>query len=714
MAQVWLGKPCVIRRLGFALAAAVTGLILSLFWIGPGFLVRLENASLDFRFKLRGTHPAGDEVVLVVVDEKSLKEIGRWPWSRDKQARLVDAIAADGAKVIGLDIIYAEPEVSEYLHGLREVAAAAEAGGASPGLLQTLRGKLENADADRQFTGSLRAAETVVLALSFVVPETGTSESAEPPAVAAPLYIKRGEFMLVRQSRSGEALEPLRATDVHPPLASFADAAVALGHVYSLPDPDGITRYEYLAIRYDDGYYPSFGLEVARLYLGLSRERMSLTLGEGVRLGDGLVPADQKARMLVNYAGRERSFRYVSATDVLQSRVPPGTFAGRAVLVGTAALGTYDQKTTPFSANFPGVEKNATVVENIIHNRFLEKNVWSGPIDASMILLFGLGLGYVLPKMRALPGAIMAASALTGYAAVAQYLFVVQGVWLDIVAPISTIAMVFVSVTVLHFMTEEKQAKEVRAMFSSYVSPVIVEELIKDPGKAVLGGQRKELTMLFSDIAGFTAFSEKRSAEDVVAQLNEYLGAMTDVVFRWNGTLDKFVGDAIVVFWGAPLDQPDHVELAIKCALHMRSRLKELQNKWKAEGRDPLDNGIGINTGEVVVGNIGAAGKKMDYTMIGDHVNLAARAQALSRQFDCPIVVTEHTAVRLKALMQGEERADNKGRLGHVTLRKLGLVKVKGKDQPVVVYGLHSLGRQEQSRVEEQASMEVGGMTDQG
>jgi adenylate cyclase len=222
-----------------------------------------------------------------------------------------------------------------------------------------------------------------------------------------------------------------------------------------------------------------------------------------------------------------------------------------------------------------------------------------------------------------------------------------------------------------------------------------------------LGGQRRELTMLFSDVAGFTTFSEKHSAEDVVAQLNEYLGAMTEVVFRWNGTLDKFVGDAIVVFWGAPLEQPDHVELAVKCALHMRKRLEELRAKWKAEGRALLDNGIGINTGVAVVGNVGAEGKKMDYTMIGDQVNLAARAEGLTRRFGCPIVVTEQTAERLRTLLGAEERGDNRGRLGHVALRKLGAVKVKGKDEPVVTYALESLGRQERSRVEESAPAEL-------
>jgi adenylate cyclase len=279
---------------------------------------------------------------------------------------------------------------------------------------------------------------------------------------------------------------------------------------------------------------------------------------------------------------------------------------------------------------------------------------------------------------------------------------------LAVVYPLFTIALVFVSVTVLRFMTEEKQAREVRAMFSSYVSPRIVEELIKDPAKAKLGGQRKELTMLFSDVKGFTTFCEQHPPEQVVPLLNEYLTAMTEVVFHWNGTLDKFIGDAVVAFWGAPVEQPNHVELALKCAMHMRRRLGELQEEWKARGLPVLDSGIGINTGEVLVGNIGAEGKKMDYTMIGDHVNLAARAEGLTRKFEVSVVITENTATRLKPLLDTSRVRDELGRMGRVDLRRLATVKVKGKVEPVGIYALSSRQHGESSIViEEEATAEV-------
>ena len=708
MVLPWLAKKLRIERLGAVVAILVTAVMLIVFWFDP--LARFEDASLDIRFLLRGPRPAGEEVKLVLIDEPSIRELGRWPWSRDKQAQLVTAIADDGAKVIGIDVIFSEPEVTEYLHALREVRDAADAEAASPRLRNLLARRIDAADTDSQFAHALARAGNVVLALPLLIPED-SSRQYTPQFVQAPSYIKKAEFMLIRDSRNGEDLAPYRAIDSVPPLKAFADSAISLGHVFTVPERDGVTRYEYLALRYGSGqdYFPSLGLEVARLYLGVPRDRMSITLGDGVRLGQIFIPLDQKARMLIDYAGREQSIPHISATDVWHKRFPPGSFKGKAVLIGTSALGTYDQKATPFSANFPGVEKNATVAENILHQRFVMKSIWMGPLDFGLILLAGLGLGTTVMRMRALQAAALSLTLILGYIVAVQILFLTYGIWIGVVYPVLTALLVFVAVTVLKFMTEEKQAKEVRTMFSSYVSPRIVNELIKDPKKARLGGQRKELTMLFSDIVGFTSFSEQRTAEEVVAQLNEYLGAMAEVVFRWNGTLDKFVGDAIVVFWGAPLDQPDHAELAVKCALHMRRRLEELHKKWLAEGKYPLDMGIGINSGEVLVGNMGAEGRKMDYTMIGDQVNLASRVEGLTRKFKAPIVITEHTLKHIQPLLAAEDTEANKGRLGPLLIRGFGVVLVKGREKHVLAYAVESLSLDEPSRIEEApaSSLEV-------
>jgi len=669
------------------LAVAVTIGLAFLTWLASNVVVRLDNTALDFQFRLRGERSPGQDVVLVLVDEKSLKEIGRWPWPRDKQARLVDQIHAGEPAVLGLDIIYAEPEESDAIREIKSwLAAAQQKEPLSNKVLGLLEARLHALDTDQQFAQSLARAGKVVLAMPFFVPESQATDSLTDTTLTVPELLRRSEFMLVKQTKSAQESHPYEATALLAPLDTFAQQAKGLGHVYRLPDHDGVTRREVLALRHGDAYYPSFALEVARLYLGRTREHVALLLGDGVQVGATVVPTDQKLRMLINYAGRELRFPWVSATDVIHHRIPSDLFRGKAVLVGTAALGTYDQLSTPFSANFSGVEKNATVIENILHERFLTAGLWAGPVEFGLVLLFGFMLTYILPRVRAVHGACLAAVTWIGYAGAVQALFVVKGICLPVVMPTMTIGSVFVVTTVLNYVFKERQARDIHSMFSSYVSPRIVQELMKSPSKATLGGQRKELTMLFADLVGFTTFSEHRPAEAVVDQLNEYLSAMTDVIFRWNGTLDKFVGDEIVVFWGAPLDQPDHAELAVQCALEMQARLVELQIQWERQGKPMLENGIGINTGVALVGNIGAEGKKMDYTMIGDQVNLAARFQGLTRTLGHPILLTEFTASKLASGLDRGKPDARRLWLDQIQLRKLQVVTVKGRQEPVAAY----------------------------
>ena len=671
------------------MGVAVTIGFAFLTWLAPNVVVRLDNTALDFQFRLRGERSPGQDVVLVLVDEKSLKEIGRWPWPRDKQARLVDQIHAGEPAVLGLDIIYAEPEESDTVRDIKAwLAAAQQKEPLSNKVLGLLEARLHALDTDQQFAQSLARAGGVVLAMPFFVPESQATNSLTDTTLTVPELLRRSEFMLVRQTKSAQESHPYEATALLPPLDTFAQQARGIGHVYRLPDHDGVTRREVLALRHGDAYYPSFALEVARLYLRRTREHMALLLGDGVQVGATLVPTDQKLRMLINYAGRDLRFPWVSATDVIHHRIPSDLFRGKAVLVGTAALGTYDQLSTPFSANFSGVEKNATVIENILHERFLTAGLWTSPVEFGLVLLFGFMLTYILPRVRAVHGTIVTTVTWIGYAGAVQALFVVKGICLPVVMPTLTIGSVFVVTTVFNYVFKERQAREIHSMFASYVSPRIVQELMKSPSKATLGGERKELTMLFSDLVGFTTFSEHRPAEAVVDQLNEYLSAMTDVIFRWNGTLDKFVGDEIVVFWGAPLDQPDHAELAVQCALEMQARLVELQIQWERQGKPMLKHGIGINTGVALVGNIGAEGKKMDYTMIGDQVNLAARFQGLTRTLGHPILLTEFTASKLASGLDRGKPDARRLWLDQIQLRKLQVVTVKGRQEPVGAYAV--------------------------
>jgi adenylate cyclase len=716
MRSVWLGKSHLVNRLSFGLAALVVLLMLGLLWATPAPLVRLNQAATDWLFWLRGTRPVPPDIVLVGIDERSLKEEGRWPWSRAKQASLIHALAGDSPRVMGLDIIYAEPEGDALLRRIERLDQ--DTGSLQttvPALRQFLQEQRAAADVDGKLANSLRAAGNVVVALALSVPESGKHDR---PAAGLPPgfeYLEAYQFALVKESGTDEAVKPFRAAGASPPLKRLAEAAASAGHVYSIPDPDGVTRYEYLALRYGEegDVYPSLPLEVARLYLGVPRERMVLLPGQGIQLGELFIPTDQKSRLPINYLGREGTILLVSATDVLHGRVPAGTFAGKIVVVGTAALGAYDQKATPLSANFSGIEKNATVVENIIHGRFLTRTLWSGPLEVGAMFLLGFGLAYVLPRASALRGGGAALALALGYVVLVQWLFAAQGVVVGVLFPLLTVIAIYLVVTVLRFMTVEKERGEIRALFTPYVGPQIVEELINNPEKARQGSrQRREVTLLFCDVVGFVKFCESHTVDEIVNQMNEYLGAMTDAVFHWGGTLIDFKGDEVYALWGAPLEQPDHAERAAKCAIQIRARLAELNRKWEAEGRPQLQNGVGLNTGQVLFANMGAEGKRMKFEAVGDSTNLASRTEGLTRKFGVPILMTEYTAERVKPLILAGETPENRGRIGHVLLRRLAPVLVKGKAQPVIMYELRPLGREEPSRIEEPELPEVLVMTD--
>lgn len=643
------GRSAMKKKKIFYLITLISTLIFVLLqWRNPDAIrEHIEGRTYDFRLRLRDVlrkPPVSEDIVIVAVDEKSIRAIGRWPWRREIQADLITRIAAAGPKVIGLDIMYTEPE---------------------------------NAEADQKLARAISQAGNVALAMPFFVPE---GRQYRGPVAEIPDLLWEQAYMEVKTPKGIDWTKwVITADSVTLPVEQIR--AAALGYVYTKSDMDAVIRWEILYLKYGDDLYPPLSLQVARLALGLAPKDIVVYGGAGLQVGSQFIPTDLSGRVLINYAGREHTYPYLSAIDVMKDGQIAGRLRDKIVLVGTSALATYDQKITPLSTDTPGVEKNANVVSNIISNDFIRPS--PGIVEIVVIIVTGIFLGLLLPRLNALSSSLVAAAFIAFYLVAGISLLIYSSLWVNLVYPTLNMISIAVVQTGLRFLHEERQAKEIRRIFSSYVSPKIVRELIEHPEKAKLGGERKMATILFSDVIGFTSLSEKREPEDVVALLNEYFEEMTEIIFKWEGTLDKFVGDEIMVLWGAPLDQPDHAERAVRCALDMSKKLEEMQREWAARGVEGLDCGIGINTGEVVIGNIGAFGKKMDYTAIGDHVNLAARVEKLTRQYATRILVTENTCLAVKQFSGNVPREGQ----GAIIYSEIGAVRVKGKEQEVRIYG---------------------------
>src|SRR5574341_1746652 len=623
------------RRAGIIMALIVAFVLTLLHVLNIGFLEILENKTLDLRFTLRGKQAPGPETLIAAIDEKSINKLGRWPWPRSVWARVVDRLTAEGATVIVFDVFFSEPE---------------------------------NVASDDLFQRAIMRSGRVVLPLVFDLAE-GYKESGFTDQKID--FMTPSAYAVIKNTDM--PFSPLKAKMVLPTLQRFSAFATSLAHINMISDEDGTLRWEMLSIAYHDDFYAPIGLQAARIYLGLKPEDLALDYAGAVHLGNITIPTDEFGRMLINYRGPDKTFPIYSISDILDRNLPAGTFTNKIVLIGATAIGIYDLRVTPFSTHMAGIEKHANVVDNVLRGDFIHR---TQAAVLPLIFLFAIMLGVSLPRLGAGTGAALFLALFGGYLGAVYYLFTAKGIWFNLVYPASALFFGYTSQTAYRFFMEERRARDIRRMFSSYVSKRIVDELIRDPSEAKLGGARKEITVLFSDIRGFTSFSEKHQPEEVVSLLNEYLGAMTDIVFEHEGTLDKFVGDAIMAPWGAPVGQEDHAELACKCALAMITKLKELQKKWVSEGKYAIDIGIGINTGDMVVGNMGAPGKKMDYTVIGDNVNLGARLEGLTRQYNNHIIISESTYAKVEHIVEAKE---------------LGTVTVKGKQLPVLIYDLVGL-----------------------
>lgn len=628
------------KRLSLLIGVFITLLTTLLMFLDLSPFITLEAKLLDYRYKIRGKMGHPDNIVIAAIDEKSIERMGRWPWDRDKLAQLVSKLEEAGAKIIVFDIILSEGEKN-----------------------------------DKLLSDAIWDAGNVILPIVFDFESKISHPDNEQLNNAALTSVTNGALF--------KKYPPIMANGVLIPVPELIGSVMTLGHINMFPDMDGTLRWESLIIGYREKLYPSATLQAAAAYLGIPGDKITVDATSGIQLGNKrYIPTDEYGRTLINYYGPNMTFTHLSISDILEGNVKPEELQDKVVLIGATAVGIYDLRVTPISAAMPGIEKHASVIASIIDGKHLKTVPMY--VNFTVLILTGLLFSIIFTRLKATGASILTAASLLFISWAAYYMFAKHGLWINVTYPALTIILIFVNATLYNYYIEERFAKKIRAMFSSYVTESLVNELIHNPELAKLGGENREVTILFSDVRGFTTFSEKHSPEEVVAILNEYLGEMTKIVLKWKGVLDKFIGDAILCFWGAPIKQDNHAELAIRCALEMMKRLRELQEKWASEGKPGLDIGIGINTGKVIVGNIGAEGMKMDYTVIGDHVNLGSRVESLTRKYDAHILITEFTLESIRDLI-------STGAIAHVSVEGKEKVIVKGKERPVAVYEIHSL-----------------------
>jgi adenylate cyclase len=667
--QRWISAPTI--------SFLLTGLILALYLMGNPFLDLMELKALDLRFLTRGSIPPGPFVVLATIDEKSLDKIGRWPWPRARIAELIDRLSEMGARVIALDVVFSEPDENSALSFIEKLQK--ESGGLGlnePSLKRFLANARKNADNDSILAAAIqRSKATVVLGYFFHFSQKEIAHLSRQEFSDKSGNIGSSAVQLV-QFTSPEAQKVMVYEALLPEsnIDKIAQASRVAGYYNIFPDIDGTVRWIPLVIRYQDRFYPSLALEAVQSYVGdiPLRLRVAEYGIQTIQLGPVAIPTDEMGRLLINYRGGPQTFPHYSVADILAGAIPAETIKDRVVFVGSTAIGVYDLRVTPFSSVYPGLEVHANVVDNILRQTFLFRPAWASVFDLTAIVFMGLITGLVLPRLRVFYSVMLIGVLFAGYLVVSQAFFIHEGIWLNAVYPLLTVVVVYTAITFYRYVTEEREKKKIRGAFNYYVTASVVNEMLKNPEKLKLGGEKKELTVLFSDIRGFTSLAEQMAPEALVYLLNEYLTEMTDVVFEFDGLLDKYIGDAIMAVFGAPLEQTDHPHRACHTALRMMRRLADLQGKWESEGNPRLEVGIGINTGPMVVGNMGSK-RRFDYTVMGDAVNLGSRLEGINKEYGTHTVISEFTYERVRT---------------DFACRELDAVRVKGRARPVRIFEL--------------------------
>jgi adenylate cyclase len=633
------------------------------------FIDRFENIVYDARLRMTMANNVDPRIVIIDIDEKSLAAEGRWPWRRDKLGTMLDQLF-DHYKVgiVGFDIVFAERDESSGLGILRELGQKELKGNAQyQAVLKEVAPQLEY---DRVFAEKLKNRAIVLgYYLSDVRSEDGKGRSsgALPRPVLPAGTFKGRNIVFTSWAGYGSNLE------------EFQQAAASGGHFNPWPDDDGVTRRVPMLAEYNGAYYESLSMAMIRLGLGLppvvpgfpedkfwSKNYPGL---EWVDIGSVRVPVDNLVTALVPYRGNQGSFQYISATDVLHGNTPLDSLKNKIVLVGTTAPGLYDLRAAPVASVYPGVEIHANLIAGMLDGSIKQRPPYVLGAEVVLLLLSGIGMALLLPMLNPLR-----ATALTVVVIVAVFATNVL-VWTEgnLVLPLASgllmIAMLFALNMSYGFFVESRAKRQITGLFGQYVPPELVDEMSKDPEAFSMEGESRELSVLFTDVRGFTTLSEGLDPKELSKLMNEFLTPLTRIIYKHRGTIDKYMGDCIMAFWGAPLSDPEHARHAVMAGLEMHRVLAELQPHFKDRGWPPIHIGVGVNSGRMSVGNMGSE-IRLAYTVMGDAVNLASRLEGITRQYGVRMIVGETTRAEVP----------------EVLFRELDKVKVKGKEAPVAIF----------------------------
>jgi len=619
----------------FILLALVSSLVI--FCIDFASIPLFQNVDLkmkDLRLLVRGQKVPPASVAIVAIDNKSVREIGRWPWSREITGELITAMAGYGVKVAALDVVFSEKQ---------------------------------NPASDMALAESIALSDNVIAGYFF----RNEFHPVDPDVLA---QVQSSKIELVKIDSGVTAVPLIEYASMDANIASITQAALGYGFFNVIADSDGLFRQLPLLMLYNGDIYPSMVLQALQKY---TKETAKVSIGSsGVRtieLGRYKVPCNRESALSVNFYGPGGSIKTYSAVDIIKKRLPPGELKGKLIFVGFTEIGIYDVRPTPFDTNFPGVEIHATVAANTLEQKFILQNSSTILAERTLLLLLPLVLAlFIALAPSASLGFLAGGCFCILFLAVNYLLYSRYLLDLSLLSPLMALGLSTVSSEIYRSLVVDRKGLYMKKAFSTYVSADLVAQIMKNPDSFKLGGEKREISILFSDIRGFTSLSEKLSPEDLVQVLNEYLCPMTQIVLEEKGTLDKYIGDAIIAIYNAPLDVTGHPDHACRTALKMMVKLTELNHSFIERGIQAIDIGIGINTGDAVVGNMGAT-MRFDYTAIGDNVNLASRLEGLNKMYGTHIIVSESTK-----LLAGSD----------LHFREIDLVAVKGKLLPVTIYEL--------------------------